>query len=74
MPKISLKAARINAGYTQEEFAAKLQVSKEAVIKWETGKTPIRFYHLAAYAVATGFSVDDFILPVKSEENEQVGK
>ena len=39
MSKLSLKAARINAGYNQEKAAALLGISKTTLIKWEQGKT-----------------------------------
>lgn len=38
-PKISLAAARVNAGYLQDVAAAKLHVSTETLRNWETGKT-----------------------------------
>lgn len=37
--KVTLKAARINAGLTQNEAALKLNVSKDSVSNWERGKT-----------------------------------
>jgi conserved domain protein len=37
--QISLKAARINAGFTQEEVAKKLGKSTNTIIAWETGKS-----------------------------------
>ena len=37
--KISMRAARINAGKTQEEVATALKVSKKTIISWEKGKT-----------------------------------
>lgn len=36
--QISLAAARVNAGYTQEDIAKKLGVSKQTIINWEKGK------------------------------------
>lgn len=66
MPRITLKAARINCGLTQEEMARKLGVSRESLLAWETGKVNIKPHHLMAYAQVTGFSVDDFLLPEKS--------
>ena len=36
---ITLKAARVNAGLTQAEAAAKLRISPEALSRWEKGKT-----------------------------------
>ena len=74
MPQITLKAARVNSGLTQEEMASKLGVSREALIKWEAGKVTIKPHHLMVYAQVTGFSVDDFILPEKSTLSEQRGE
>ena len=38
MGKITLKAARVNVGYTQKEAAAKLKVSNKTLANWENGK------------------------------------
>ena len=37
--RISLAAARVNAGYTQEEVAKIMHVGKQTVLNWEKGKT-----------------------------------
>lgn len=37
--RISIKAARVNAGLTQREVAKTLGVSRETIINWEKGKT-----------------------------------
>lgn len=37
--KVTLKAARINKGLTQEEVANALNVTKKTVGSWENGKT-----------------------------------
>ncbi len=37
--RISLKAARVNAGLTQEELAAAVNVGKKTVAAWENGKS-----------------------------------
>lgn len=36
--QISLAAARVNAGYSQDEAAKKLQVSKNTLVNWEKGR------------------------------------
>lgn len=36
---ITLAGARVNAGFTQEQVAAHLNVSKNTIINWEKGKT-----------------------------------
>ena len=37
--KISLSAARVNAGLTLEQACERLKVSKNTMIKWEKGKS-----------------------------------
>ena len=37
--EITMKAARINAGYTQKEAARLLKVSRYTVSNWERGKS-----------------------------------
>lgn len=39
MAKISLKAARVNAGYSQKEAAILLQISNKTLSNWENGDT-----------------------------------
>lgn len=39
--KISLAAARVNAGYTQAEVAKMLHKTPQTIVNWENGKSPI---------------------------------
>ncbi len=39
MKKITLKAARVNAGYTQKGAAADLGISNKTLCAWENGKS-----------------------------------
>ena len=39
MTKVTLKAARINAGFNQHQAASLLNVSRTTLVKWEHGKT-----------------------------------
>lgn len=66
MQKITLAAARKNAGYTQETLAEKMGVSRDLIAKIETGKAELRPIHLYAYCYITGFHAEDFILPRES--------
>lgn len=35
--QISLAAARVNAGLTQEDVAKKMHISKQTIVSWEKG-------------------------------------
>ena len=37
MPKLTLKAARVNAGFTQKEAANHLKISNKTLSGWENG-------------------------------------
>ena len=64
--QISLKAARVNANYTQREVADKIGVNRTSVWKWETGRTRISGDDLIKLCKLYGISVDDIFLPTKS--------
>ncbi len=56
--KISLKAARVNANFTQQEVANKLQISKHTVINWEKGKIKPKFAYLKVLSELYGIDID----------------
>lgn len=64
--KISLKAARVNAGYTQLDVAQKLKVSNKTVMKWETGEAEPSFATLQVLSNLYQLPMDYIILPTKS--------
>lgn len=66
MAKIPINAARVAAGYTQEQLADKMGVSRQLVIEWENGKREMRTVYLHAFCQVTGFSEDDILLPIRS--------
>lgn len=39
--KITLAAARVNAGYTQKEVSSKIGVSRRTIVAWENGQNDI---------------------------------
>ena len=62
----SIKAARVNAGYTQKGAAEVLGVSEKTVCNWEKGiavPTADKFVEMCRLY---GVSMDDIILPSKS--------
>ena len=64
MKQISLAAARVNAGLTQEQLAKKLGVTRKSVQNWELGRSNIRKANFIAFCYVTGFDEDDIFLPV----------
>lgn len=66
MAKITLKAARVNAGLTQDQLADKMNVSRQSVYDWESGKREMRTAYLYLFCQVTGFSEDDILLPERS--------
>lgn len=48
--QISLKAARVNADFSQKEIAAKMGVSVSTIINWENGRTSAPIKQVIAMA------------------------
>lgn len=71
MTKITLKAARVNAGLSQDGLAEKLGVSRKTITDWELGKAEMRPAYLLAVCYITGFKEDDIILPLEYSKLEQ---
>ncbi len=59
--KIKLNAARVNAGFTQEEVAKLLGKSKNTIVNWENGRSAPDIETGKALAKLFGMSVDDLI-------------
>lgn len=62
----SIKAARVNAGYTQKGAAEALGVSEKTVCNWEKGMAVPMADKFVEMCRLYGVSVDDIILPSKS--------
>lgn len=69
MTKISLRAARVNAGLTQQGLAEKLGVTRDSVAAWETGKVAVKRAHLYAICHVTGADPADIFLPNESPKS-----
>lgn len=63
MKQISLEAARVDAGMTQQELAERLGVTRKTVRNWEKGKHAIKKSMFDAFCAATGFEKEDIFLP-----------
>lgn len=60
--QISMKAARLNAGYTQAALANKLGLSPKTISDWENKNVPIK--PLYVYALAYTFGISDQLIRV----------
>lgn len=66
MPRISLEAARVNAGLTQKELANILGISNSTVINWEKGNTEPSISQLKKISELSGIPMDFIFIPDKS--------
>ena len=64
--QISLAAARVNAGMTQEEVAKRMKVSKNTIVNWEKGKIVPSFASLQTLSAIYNMPADYIFLPIKS--------
>lgn len=61
--KISLRAARVNAGMTQEEVAKVVGKGKQTIVNWENGKTAIPAVELQKLCNLYKMPLDYIFLP-----------
>jgi transcriptional regulator with XRE-family HTH domain len=59
MPKITLAAARVNAGYSQKKAAELLKVSNKTLGSWENGKSMPTADKIDAICQLYGLSYDN---------------
>lgn len=59
MLKITLRAARVNAGYSQKEVAVMLGVSNKTICSWEKGETFPDAEQITALCKIYGISYDN---------------
>ena len=65
MPKISLKAARVNKGFTQKEAANMLGVSNKTLWMWENNMSIPKADKIDAICDLYGVQYDNIIFFVK---------
>lgn len=61
--QISLAAARVNAGMTQDEVADAMNVSKNTVVNWEKGRTELKPHELAYLSKLYKLAEEYFYVP-----------
>ena len=72
--KITLKAARVNAGLTQLEVAKRLRKNKQTIVNWEMGRNLPDVANFAALCSLYGADGNEIFLPklsAKSESNRE---
>ena len=71
--KITLEAARINAGLNQKSAAAALKISNKTLCKWENGKSFPDAKQIDAICALYGLEFDNinFYPPVRFKRDEE---
>lgn len=64
--QITLAAARVNAGLTQQQAAEKMHVSKRTIVNWERGAVIPSFANINALSGIYNIPEDNIFLPNKS--------
>lgn len=61
--QISLAAARVNAGLTQNDMAQKMGVSNKTIVNWEKGKIRPKAAQFHYFCELAGIDPDYIFLP-----------
>ncbi len=72
MPKLTIKATRVNTGLTQAQMADVLGVSLSLYQDIENGDREIKPMELYALCHVTGFAEDEIEIPRKSAKRERL--
>lgn len=64
--KISLAAARVNAGLTQSDVSKKMHISKQTIVNWEKGISEPKISQMDELLNLYKISRDYIFLPFKS--------
>ena len=67
--QITLAAARVNAGMTQEDVAKRLHVSKQTIVNWEKGKIIPGIPQIETLSRVYDIPQDNIFLPCYSTES-----
>lgn len=65
--KISLKAARVNAGLTAKSVSEKIDKTEKTILNWENAKTPISAENF--YDLCNLYKIDPDFVEVPSQED-----
>jgi transcriptional regulator with XRE-family HTH domain len=68
--QISLTAARVNAGFSLDEVAKKMQRTKGTIINWEKGRTPMKISDFDELCNLYKISKEYIVLPTTLQKVE----
>ncbi|MBK5254213.1 MAG: helix-turn-helix transcriptional regulator [Peptostreptococcaceae bacterium] len=60
--KITMAAARVNAGLTQSDIAKAMQLSKTTVLSWEKGKVKPKLAQLEMFCRICNINVENIAI------------
>ncbi len=63
MPKITLRAARVNAGLTQVEAAKAMGKTKQTIVNWESGASSIKYTDLVRLSELYKIPIENLLIP-----------
>jgi len=63
MPKITLRAARVNADLTQVEAAKAMRKTKQTIVNWESGASSIKYTDLVKLSELYKIPIDNLLIP-----------
>lgn len=66
--QISLAAARVNAGLTQDDVAKALKVGKQTIVSWEKGNSEPKMSQSRQLSELYNMPLDYIFLPPKSNK------
>lgn len=67
--QISLAAARVNAGLTQEDVAKAIHVGKQTIVNWEKGNSEPTISQSRKLSELYSMPLEYIFLPEKSNKN-----
>lgn len=65
--KITLKAARVNKGYTQSQAAELFGITTRTLINYENGKSSPRYETLRKIAIFYDIDIDNIEMPKRKK-------
>lgn len=61
--QVSLAAARVNAGLTQQDVADKMNISKQTIVNWENGRVIPKLAQFEMLSRLYNMPKDNIFLP-----------